>query len=359
LIKHVHVDDEGSIWVFTSHQKNKTRPVFKSTNGKDYQLAFDLSPHLGDKLVAWWSGISDAGGLFYFHDKYGGLLILNAQGVKQELYLKDPQDFEEKMDCSVFRVDNKNNLWRMYQQDFAIYNKQLGKFISQPLSKKANAHSDCPTYFHQGFEINFIWTDYKGRQWFGGGDSNLYLYDQAKDELTFFGKTIVDQIGGRGGDIHSLVGDGKGNFYGAKRGGVFKISEKQDYFQSYVVNTKNEKHPIYNPLPKQVMDYVGEEHLTNSIISSICEDQRGDLFFIDYRFIFKLNTATDEVAILPLFSPISKLNLNFTNNHKVLSGWSSVLNIDDQFNVTPSAYSPSKLEKVFEQKNGAIWFTGY
>ena len=359
LIKHVHIDDEGSIWVFTSHQKNKTRPVFKSTNGKDYQLVFDLSLHLGDKPVIWWSGISDAEGLFYFHGKYGGLLILNAEGVKQELYLDDPQAFDEKMDCSVFRVDNRNNLWRMHQQDFAIYNKQLGQFISQPISNKVHAHSDCPAYFHQGFEINFIWTDYKGRQWLGGGDSNLYLYDHTKGELIFFGKTIVDNIGGKGGDVHSFIGDGQGNFYGAKRGGVFKLSEKQDYFQTYVENTKDEKHPIYKPLPKQVMDYIGEEHLTNSIISSICQDQNEDLFFMDYRFVFKLNSASDEVAILPLFHPLSKIDLNFTKKHKVLSMWSTVLNFDDQFNPTPSAYSPSKLEKVFEQKNGAIWYTGF
>ena len=360
FIDYIHTDDKGVIWVFTQNKKNKTRPVFKSTNGKDYELIFDLFVHLGDKQISWWSGLSDAEGVFYFHDKLGDLLLINAQGERQDLYLADPKKYEDKYDCSVFRLDNKNNLWRHHHQEFAIYNEQLGKFITHPLSNKLDSYSDCPDFFKLGFEINFIWTDYQGRQWLGGADSNLYMYDRAKDELTFFGKTIVDELGGKGGEIHSFIGDGIGNFYGAKRGGVFKFSEQQSYFESYVVNTKNKKHPIYNKLPEQVISYMGEEHFTNANITSINEDQNEDLFFTDYRFVYKLNTATGEEVILPIFTPQSKIGVFFVNDNQLISSRGFVVHFDEQYKLIPHSYSPmSVLGNIFEQKSGTIWFTGF
>ncbi len=363
LINYVYKDDAGMVWVFTSSVNENSRPVYRSLDGRDYSYAFDLAIHFKDKKLPWWSILRDADGLFYFHNEYGDLLILNAHGESQALDLANPAEYEDKYECSVFRLDNKNVLWRMYEKEFSYYDKALRAFISHPLSGTFDAHVDCKESYKVGIKFNFIWTDFKGRIWLGGENSNLFMYDEHTDTFVSFGKTILDGIGGRGGDIHSIIGDGKGNLYGAKRGGVFKVSDKKSYFQSYAVNTNDLKHHIYdgnqNPYIQPVIHLLNDEHIIKTQVGMIQEDEDGTIYFIDDRFLFKLNQESHQAEILPFFDPFSKLSINISSKHKFLAMWSSVLSFDDQYQSQRFEDNPQKIEQIFTQKNGTLWFTGY
>lgn len=363
IIDYVYQDDNDDIWVFSTSKKDKTRPVFKSRDGKEYDLMFDLAMHFGEQQLGWWSMLSDVNGLLYFHGQYGNLLILNEQGIPQQLDPVNPQDFQEKYDCSVFRLDNKNVLWRLYKREVSFFDPNQGKFITHPLSNHITAEVDCPEFYKQGIEINFFWTDIKGRIWLGGGNSILYAYNPVTDELTSFGKILVDELGGRAGDVHSLIEDSQGNIYGAKRGGVFKISEKESYFKNYLTNTKNINHPIYDtndyPLLELVMQQLGDENITNAEILQIVEDDVGNIYTMDYRFIFKLNPETDHIEILPFFEPRGKFALHRMDQQMVVSIWSSFYSFNDQNKIKRYAHSPQKLEHILTLKNGQVWFSGY
>lgn len=360
----IYEDESGTLWMFTKDNTQNSRPVYNIEQGGKITYAYDLYPYFGDELIDWWPVLNDANGLLYFHGSYGGLVILNKKGERQNLNLKDQEDFDQKYACSVFRLDNKNNLWRFYRKDVEIYDKQEGEFIKHPLSGNVETSSDCPDNYKNGLRTIVIWEDQKGRQWFGGEDSFLYLFDPKKGEAISFGQRLVSDIGGRGGGINNLLEDKDGNIYGTKRGGVFKISEKETYFEPYLVNTVNEKHSIYGSESFKNLDLnvpqLGSEFISNTNVSSVSENEAGDVLFNDYRFLFTLDTKSKKLEIIP-FAPVDKSKTkSFVYKDKVLlSLWSKVFLIDDEYNVKEVPNSDYRLVNTLFQNNGKKWYTGY
>jgi len=359
----VYEDESGGLWMFTKDNTKNSRPVYNIEQGGKIKYAYDLYPYFGEELIDWWPVLNDANGLLYFHGSYGGLLILNQEGEEQNLYLRDQEDFDQKYACSVFRLDNKNNLWRFYRKEVEVYNKQEGVFVKHPLSGNVETSSDCPDNYKNGLRTIVIWEDQKGRQWFGGEDSFLYLFDPKKGEALSFGQRLVADIGGRGGGINNLLEDKGGNIYGTKRGGVFKISEKETYFEPYLVDTDNEKHSLYGLESFKNLNLndpeLGTEFISNTNVSSLSENEKGLIFFNDYRFLFALNPDSEEFEIIP-FDPVDKSKTRtFAYKDKVLlSLWTNVFLFDDKYNYTKIPNSEYRLVNTLFQNNGKIWYSG-
>ncbi len=361
-IDYIYKDDSGAIFIFAHHDSKNLRPVYYAKQGRMYELAFDLYEHFGSEQIPFWLILNDANGLLYFHGLHDGLTILNTKGERQELFLQDPQEFKDKYPCSVFRLDNKNNLWRLHRKDVEIYHPGSGTFIRLPLSGRIEVNSNCPENKKSGWGTRVIYEDSKGRLWIGGEDSYLFMVDMATGSFTSFAKKLIDDIGGRGGSIASLVEDKNGNIYGAKRGGVFKISEKTNYFKNYLTDLKNVDHPIYDlePNSSQEAAYLRlqENEIVNAELNGFGEDEEGNIITNDFRFIFKINLNSGKTEILPLFGPNSNLLVAINKEKKLVSMWGSVYRFDEENNITYLDNPPSRVVDVLFQKNGNVWYSG-
>lgn len=358
----VYIDETEGMWVFTTDTTRDSRPVYYAENGTDISYAFDLHPHFGDVQPNWWYELSDANGLLYFYKLHGDLLILNKKGEEQKLHLVDQKEFDEKYECSVFRLDNRNTLWRSYRKDVEVYDPEKGVFTKHPLSGMAEVKSDCPENYMRGLRNKKIWIDSQDRHWFAGENTFLLMYDPKTKESTYFGRRLINDIGGKGGAVNNLIEDHEGNMYGTKRGGLFKISKKNTSYESYLVDTKKPDHPIY-----KTQEFInapndptrGDETITNTSLKYSGEDPNGDLYFTSELFIFKLDMGTKNIRIVPFYYKLYNIGMSVHNNTKILSIWGHTFRGDENDNFVQLPISSKSLRKILFKENGDIWYAGF
>ena len=112
--QHLYKDDLGDVWLFVTNTKNNSRPVYRSSDGLKYSLAFDLSDHIGDQSLDYNFELTDRNGLLFFHRRLGGLTIIDSNGYEVQAPVQDYDSYLETRQCSQFRLDNQNRLWRIY-----------------------------------------------------------------------------------------------------------------------------------------------------------------------------------------------------------------------------------------------------
>ena len=356
------LDDHKNLIVFTSNKNEQTRPVYKRAPNGSMIFYYDLAEFIGQDKLSWWSSISMHGEETFIHGRRSGLVIIDRQGNQRELDLKDRTAFDAQYDCSLFRSDNKNNLWRIHKKTFSVYDPILRKFVIHPVSGKVGIQTKCVDMSTFHFELNRILIDQKNRIWFAGGQSNVFLYDPKTDEAISFSKPITDLIGGNGGDVHDLKEDQHGNIFGSKRGGLFKISERKQLFERYAVNTNDEAHAIYDytgdPFFEQVVNYLKPNNIVKTNVNSIVE-HNGQINFLDYRFLYQINKANKSTKVMPYYQPTTKIGLFNHNNKLLVAAWSELFFLDDNYQPEKLNFTPSRLEGLFQQKNGNTWAFGY
>jgi len=142
--KYLYQDELDNIWVFASTWDNQKQPVYKSTDGKEFVEMFDLNDYVDDQGVFWtYYELNDKDGDLYFLWRLGGMTIISSEGKEVELDILDKKAFSETKDCSQFRLDNKKNLWRIYNKDFQIFNWEKRIFESHILSGKIEFTTNC------------------------------------------------------------------------------------------------------------------------------------------------------------------------------------------------------------------------
>ena len=359
FVDYSYQDVLGSIWIFVTDEVSDQSKVFRY-DARTFVHIFDLTGELKKIKLNYQYGITDIDGELYFLYKSHGITKLDRNGNIQKLAVNDQEDFDNKVDCSVFKIDNENGIWRFHKDQIELLNTTTKEFESHPLSSHLAIYNPCLD-INERLIIRLIFRAGKDRIWIGGEDSHLYLYETDSDRLTFFGKELVSNIGGQGGYIIKLLEDKSGNIWGRKRGGVFKITEKKILFEKYAVDTHKEDHPIYEDLPhiNRTIAKYGKFGKAATMIYSICELSNGDIIFKDSRFIFKLDAKNNEVKILPTETTSGKIHLFANDSIKIISTWGNVFTLDDQYKVEDRLYQFKRLESIYQQSNGTLWYRGY
>lgn len=360
---HLYKDDLGQTWIFTSHISDGSRPVFTENSKGDYELVFDLSEHIGNQGIFWDFEIEDDGNYFYIHKRLGGLHVIDMQGNAKSLPIKSEQDYAEKLPCSQFRLDNLNRLWRIYEKDVGIYNPKSLSFEAHPLSRKFKLLNNCNKELNLSLlNLRSIFTDRQSRIWLLCAASYLVMYDPATDQTLLFREPLIDQLGGGNYDIISLQEDRDGNLWGNNLGGVFKIRDKDSYFESFAVNTNNPEHQIYKTgdprTIQKIKDFYHDFATKNTEVHSISEDTEGDIYFQDGTYTFKISHTTKKVEILPIFSPKEKVHLHFQDDIRIYASWDSYYKMDAKYQQTRLKTPVNYIDQIFKQSNGKIWLSG-
>ncbi len=361
-IDHLYQDDVNDIWVFTSDENNNTRPVYLSTNGVDYDYVMDLPSFEEDTGIFWNFEITDKDGDLYIHDRLGGLLIIDKDGQEKKLPLVDQADFDDKYNCSLFRLDNKNQLWRIWEAQFEIYDEDKRAFVKHPLTGNFEMQNFCNRDNGRGLlNLRSIYEDSQGRIWLANAASYLLLFDSNK-EVVSFRKDLVDVLGNGGHDIEEIYEDRTGNIWGSNKGGIFKIRDKVNYFKSYTVDTYQSDHPIYqdkdNATLQKILNRYEDFAIKNTSVHSIAEDSEGNIFYQDGTLSFKIDAETDQLEILPFFAPYEKVHLYVDDHLGLYSYWDSYFTFDKNFKTTTHSSPINKIEKTYRQKNGSVWLAG-
>ena len=286
LFNHLYEDDLGAIWLFTTNPSTGMRPVYRAEGNLDFEFAFDLYPHMKEQGLFWDFELSDRNGLLFIHRRLGGLIILNEKGVEVQAPVQNLSDFESKRECSQFRLDNENNLWRIYEDEFEILDLSTGMFRSHQLTGRLEFITDCKKKIEaanlkRGLEgygsllnLRSIYVDSKERVWMNCAAAYLVMYDPSDEQVLGFRTPIVKELEGGDYDIKFIFEDNQGNIWGNQKGGLFKIRDKDSYFRSYVVNTSDINHPIYKSenqvTVKRSIDHYNDYAIRNSAIHGIC-----------------------------------------------------------------------------------------
>ncbi len=352
-------DDLGKILVTTTNNTSKIKLVYRYTDQGEFKFIYELPAEIENLITHYEYGFKDINGVLYLLYHHHGMLVVNQNGELQNLELADQDDFDDNLSCSVFKVDNKNGLWRIYKDKIELLNTTTRKFEEHPLSNLLSLQNPCRN-LNERLRVRLIFRDKKNRVWIGGEDSHLYLYDKDSDQLTFFGKELVDNLGGQAGDIINLLEDNTGNIWGRKRGGIFKITEKKAFFEKYAVDTQEEDHPIYKDIPhiNRTIERYGKFGKKPTAVPCIIEDSNGDIFFKDTRFLFRIDAQTKELEILPSETVSGKIRFFINDSIKILSIWSNVYTLDEEYKVKDRLYDFKRLEGVFQQKDGTLWYRG-
>ncbi len=357
-----HKDNKGIVWVFTKdkiknillvhhlNEKNKIHPAF--------ELPLELSFSLGSDARNF-GKINDR---FYFFGEYGGLSIFNEKGDEFFLGVENEPDFEKDKNCYMFILDNKSQLWRMKETEFEIYDSRKRTFERHPVSGRVTIKNQCMSSELSGNRLTNLQVDAENNIWIGLGSSFLYMYDEENDNLISFRNSLVKKLGKGGGNIKSLTQDSSGNIWGVKRGGIFKITKKENYFESHLVDTDNEDHPFYegmkNEFKNKVISFWKDNGVDKSKIKSIAEDGKGNIFFQDPRFTYKLEKDGEEIEVLPFFNWKHKTNLYIDDEVKFHVTWDSCYTFDDSYQLQKKPYSINNIRFFFRQKNGDLWMSG-
>ncbi len=353
-------DDNGDIWLFITHSGKNKSQLYKYNKDGEFKLAYDLDDKYSKVKPQYTYGIKDVGGKLHFLYENYGINILNNEGKSETLDLVDSEDLTKNYDCSLFKIDNSNGVWRIYKDQVELLNRTTRQFERHPISDQVDVHNLCMNY-NQRVRLKTIYRDSKNRLWLGGEDSNLYLYEEDRNRLTFFGKEIVDHLGGQEGDIIQLIEDASGNIWGRKRGGIFKITEKKSLFEKYAVDTQNENHQIYKDLPhiNRTLKRYGKFGHKATIVSSIQQDDNENIYFTDQRFLFKVHHDDHEIEILPTENISSKITFFINDSVRLLSIWNRVYTLDEDFKNKKRLYDFKRIEKIFQQSDGTLWLSGY
>lgn len=373
--KYLYQDEIGNIWVFASTWDNKEQPVYRSTDGKNYEEVFDLNDHVGDQGVFWtYYELDDKDGHLYFLWRKGDLLILDYEGNEVELEVIDDGTYLDTKECSQFRLDNEKKLWRIYNTDFEIYDTSSKTFIRHELTGSLEFVTDCKYEEEEQnkreglpdvgslLNLKYLYEDEDGRIWLACAASFLICYDPAIGDFINFRQPIVDALGDGDSDIEELMEDDAGNLWGFKKGGIFKIRESESYFDSFLVNTKDKSHRIHsdptNPIYRKVVNFYSDYAIRNSVIHSIGEDARGRLILQEGVFTFALEPETGLVELLPVFAPYESVHINYDKDLKIYGVWNSYYKLDENFTSTKLKSPMLKLENALVQRNGNIWVSG-
>ena len=353
-------DDMGVVWVYISNITSNISQAFRYNVKGKFEYAFDLDESYKKLGTNYSISINDADGKIHFLYELQGLSIINQKGEPQDLQITDLDDYYKKLPCSIFKLDNKNGLWRIYEDKIELLNRVSGKFELHPLTQHLLLTNPCRN-LNERLRLRLIFRDSKDRLWIGGEDSQLYLYEEETNRVTFFGKALVDNIGGQSGFIIDLHEDDRGNIWGRKRGGIFKITDKKSLFEKYAVNTQNENHSIYRDYPhiNRIIKRYGKWGKSSTSIANVIEDSNNDIYFFDRRFLFKLDPSTKELKILPSEPKSSNLNFFKNDSLKILSTWDQVYALDSDFRISKKLFSFKKIENIFQQANGDLWISGY
>jgi len=87
---------------------------------------------------------------------------------------------------------------------------------------------------------------------------------------------LVDNLEAGNADIKSMLEDKDGNIWGNQGGGLFKLKDKINYFESYLVNTSDPVHTLYkdrNEITQKIINYYKGYAIKNSLVYSIDEDK--------------------------------------------------------------------------------------
>ncbi len=374
LFNHLYKDDLGVLWLFTTNPSTGMRPVYRAEGSLDFEFAFDLYPHMKAQGLFWDFELSDRNGLLFIHRRLGGLIILDEKGAEVQAPVQNLSDFESKRECSQFRLDNENNLWRIYEDDFEILDWSTGRFRPHQLSGRLEFITDCKKKVEaenlkrglKGFgsllNLRSIYVDSKDRVWMSCAAAYLVMYDPSVEQILGFRTPIVKELEGGDYDVKFIFEDNQGNIWGNQKGGLFKIRDKESYFRSYVVNTSDVDHPIYKSESqvtiKRSIDHYNDYAIRNSAIHGVGEDEAGDVIFQEGVFSYRLNLLTEELDVLPLFNPKEKVHLTVEDDLKVYASWDSYYRIDKNYNVEKARQPINKIETIYEQQNGDIWFSG-
>lgn len=374
LFNHLYQDDLGSIWVFTTNPNKGTRPVYRAEEGMNFHYVFDLYPHLKEQGLFWDFELSDREGLLFIHRRLGGLIMLDEQGAEVQPPVQDISDYESKRECSQFRLDNQNNLWRIYEDQFEILDWSTGLFRSHDLTGRLEFITDCKKRIEaanllrglEGFgallNLRSIYVDSKDRVWMTCAAAYLVMYDPSNEQILGFRTPIVKELEGGDYDVKFIFEDDQGNVWGNQKGGLFKIRDKESYFRSYVVNTSDMDHPIYKgenqSTIRRSVNHYNDYAIRNSAIHGIGEDVEGNVIFQEGVFSYKLDLLKDEIEVLPLFNPKEKVHLTVEDDLKVYASWDAYYSLDKDYNAQKKELPINKIETIFQQRNGDLWFTG-
>lgn len=358
-------DDADRVWIFTKNIEKKERNVYKITETNTLEFAFNLYHHLGDKSIDDNIELEDFNGNFYVHLWHGRLLIIDSKGTEVKLPLEALENQSIQKPCSVFRLDNKNNLWRITYDVFEIYNPEIKRFEIHPISNKIIVENECQKIPGVNLSLTKIFMDSDDRIWLGFEDSNLFMYDEKENTFINFKTPLIEALGGKGGDIKSLMEDQNGNIWGNKRGGIFKIRKKENGFRSYLVNTTDPEHELYKLNPtytKTLWFYFGKEYLPTAPVTPQVTSN-GDIYAQDQRFSYRILAKNDSLEVIPWLHSSQKQYLHsIKDSLRIYTTWSHYYSIDKNLKTkiipNPVGFPLRSLSQVFQTKDGIIWASG-
>ncbi len=360
----LYEDEKKDVWLFTSNSIANSRPVYKlDKTTLKFNVAFDLFPIINDQEVDWDYNVKDKDGLFYFLWTNSDLVILDGQGSEVLLPIKDREEFIATKECKVFRIDNKGHLWRMDKSIFEVYNSLSEKFERHPISGKLTHMTPCSDNKNSPIRIFHIHIDQKNRIFLGGESSNLFLFKPKDGSIVNFRKPLVKVLEGGAGDIKLIKEDKDGNIWGIKRGGVFKIRDKESHFDNYLVDTQNEEHDIYEHIPSRIFEEVydlrGDNVYQNATPYSITEEEDGRIIVQDGRFTYDFNPKDRSIKALPLpLNGKGKTNIFIEGDTRIYCTWDAYYTFDENYEVKRKKAPLKLIDHILKTKDRDVWVSG-
>ena len=360
---HIYEDDLGHIWVFAQSLHSTDRPVFISENGEIFSEAFDLYDQISDRGIFWDFEISDLDGLLYIQWRLGDFLIINDKGEEQNLVVADIEDFKFRKNCSQFRLDNNNKLWRIRDMHFEIYDSTTQRFDTHPLTNNFEFSNYCNIDEGRSLlNLRSVYEDSKGRIWMTFSASYLIMYDPNTDISTPFRAPLVEELEGGSVDIKSIVEDKDGNIWGNKEGGLFKLRDIVNFFESYAVNTSEEQHDIYKGKDQNtihaIRSFYGDFAIRNTVVHDIAESPDKSIIIQDGTYTFKIDRLKKEIEALPIVAPKEKVHFYKDSDVTLYGTWDAYYILDEVYKATKSPYPINKIENTIRLQNGNIWVSG-
>ncbi len=357
--------DDKSIWIFTSGNNRKYRPVYKITPNNEIVYQFDLYKAMGDLSIDHLIEFRERDNHFYYHGKFADLRIIDRKGNQVQLQVPDYQKFKNDSKCGTFKLDNKNNLWRLDSNTLELFNEQTREFELHPLTGKLRNSGYCrkKSTIKNWFTTQ-IYIDSKGRVWIGREDSFLYCYDPSDGQFYNLRKPIVDILRYGGSQLSLVTEDSYGNIWVTNQGGVAKVSDKKNLFKHYAGNTNDPNHQIYNQKGKvgasvdKMLNFFGDRGKIKASIGQLQENNKGDIIFGDSRLTYKIDKETEKLEVLPLFTPKEKITLFISPGINFLATWRSYYELNEDYSIKRKLPQFVKYCRFFQQKNGDIWIYG-
>ena len=248
---------DGNLWISTYWKGieyfNKQTQEFEHYNTSNVQ-------GLGSDQI--WSIIDGGNGLLYVGHVHEGFSVMSVKERKAKNYQHDPQKANSlpgnEVNC-IYK-DNNGNIWIGTNKGLALFNPQEENFISFNDSERRLSHR---VYDIKQIQDNKLWVAME----FGGIaildlSQRLYHTDRQDNLFTFINEGN-DEYGLSNSSIRCLFKDCFNNIWaGSWGGGVNFIFQEPVLFNSY----------RYSSWPST------ENSLSSRIASSVCIDNKGDLW---------------------------------------------------------------------------------